>query len=77
MEVFAKALGDVLNRPSWVSVPPSALALMLGEMSEMLLHGQRAVPEAALVLTTIEARHPRQSMNALDHDEPDSDQESF
>lgn len=51
MEVFAKALGDVLNRPSWVSVPPSALALMLGEMSEMLLHGQRAVPEAALKLS--------------------------
>ena len=50
MEVFAKALGDVLNRPSWVSVPPSALALMLGEMSEMLLQGQRAVPEAALKL---------------------------
>ena len=50
MQVFAKALGDALNRPSWVSVPPLALALMLGEMSEMLLHGQRAVPEAVLKL---------------------------
>ncbi|MGH7796891.1 MAG: TIGR01777 family oxidoreductase [Candidatus Binatia bacterium] len=50
MEEFAKALGEVLNRPSWVSVPPSALALMLGEMADMLLTGQRAVPEAALKL---------------------------
>jgi uncharacterized protein len=48
MADFAKALGDVLNRPSWVSVPPSALALLLGEMADMLLTGQRAVPEAAV-----------------------------
>jgi uncharacterized protein (TIGR01777 family) len=50
MAEFAKALGDVLNRPSWVSVPPSALALLLGEMADMLLTGQRALPEAALKL---------------------------
>ena len=50
MEEFAKALGAVLNRPSWVSVPPSALALIAGEMADMLLTGQRAVPEAALKL---------------------------
>ena len=50
MEEFAKALGEVLSRPSWVSVPPSALALIAGEMADMLLTGQRAVPEAALKL---------------------------
>jgi uncharacterized protein (TIGR01777 family) len=50
MEDFARALGEVLNRPSWVSVPPSALALIAGEMADMLLTGQRAVPEAALKL---------------------------
>jgi uncharacterized protein (TIGR01777 family) len=50
MEEFAKALGQVLNRPSWVSVPPSVLALMLGEMADVLLAGQRAIPEAALKL---------------------------
>jgi len=50
MEEFAKALGQALNRPSWVSVPPSVLALMVGEMADMLLAGQRAVPEAALKL---------------------------
>jgi hypothetical protein len=50
MEEFARALGDVLKRPSWVSVPPSALALIAGEMADMLLTGQRAVPEAATKL---------------------------
>lgn len=50
MEEFAKALGAVLNRPSWVSVPPSALALIAGEMADMLLTGQRALPQAATQL---------------------------
>lgn len=50
MEEFAKALGAVLNRPSWVSVPPSALALIAGEMADMLLTGQRALPDAATQL---------------------------
>ena len=47
MEVFSKTLGDALDRPSWASVPPSVLAILVGEMAEMLLNGQRAVPEAA------------------------------
>jgi hypothetical protein len=50
MEAFSKALGDALNRPSWATVPSSALALMVGEMADMLLNGQRAVPEAAMKL---------------------------
>jgi hypothetical protein len=47
MEEFCKALGNVLKRPSWAPVPASALTLLLGEMAEMLLTGQRAVPKAA------------------------------
>ena len=50
MSDFCKALGKALNRPSWLPVPASLLSLMLGEMSEMLLTGQRAVPQAALGL---------------------------
>lgn len=57
MEQFSKALGDALNRPSWVSVPPSVLALMLGEMADMLLSGQRALPDAALKLGYV-FKHP-------------------
>jgi uncharacterized protein len=50
MAEFAKTLGAVLNRPSWAKVPASILALMVGEMADMLLGGQRAIPEAALKL---------------------------
>ncbi len=50
MAEFSKSLGVDLNRPSWLCVPPSALALLTGEMADMLLTGQRAVPEAALRL---------------------------
>jgi uncharacterized protein (TIGR01777 family) len=47
MEQFCKALGVAVNRPSWAGVPASLLTLALGEMADMLLTGQRAVPEAA------------------------------
>lgn len=50
MGEFSETLGGVLNRPSWASVPPFVLALMVGEMAEMLLNGQRAIPEAAIKL---------------------------
>ena len=50
MAEFSRTLGSVLNRPSWLSVPPSLLALTVGEMADMLLTGQRATPDAALKL---------------------------
>ncbi len=50
MTEFCKTLGTVLNRPSWASVPGSMLTLLVGEMAEMLLNGQRAVPQAAMKL---------------------------
>lgn len=50
MAEFGKTLGDVLNRPSWATVPAAVLTLLVGEMAEMLLNGQRAVPQAALKL---------------------------
>ena len=50
MAEFSQTLGRVLNRPSWLSVPPSLLALTVGEMADMLLTGQRATPDAALKL---------------------------
>lgn len=48
MKEFAQTLGAVLKRPSWFPVPEFALRLALGQMSEMLLHGQRAVPQKML-----------------------------
>jgi uncharacterized protein len=50
MAEFCKTLGEVLNRPSWASVPAGVLTLLVGEMAEMLLGGQRAVPQEALRL---------------------------
>ena len=50
MTEFCKTLGKVLNRPSWASVPGGMLTLLVGEMSEMLLNSQRAVPQAAVKL---------------------------
>jgi uncharacterized protein len=50
MAEFCKTLGDVLNRPSWASVPEGVLTLLVGEMAEMLLSGQRAMPKEALRL---------------------------
>jgi len=48
MRDFCKVLGEVLKRPSWLPVPELLLKTALGQMAEMLLHGQRAVPEKIL-----------------------------
>lgn len=45
---FGRALGRVLRRPSFVPAPAFALRLFLGEMSTVLLDGQRAVPRHML-----------------------------
>jgi uncharacterized protein len=47
MNKFCRTLGKVMHRPSWLGAPAVALRLALGEMAEMLLTGQRAVPAAA------------------------------
>ncbi len=46
MKEFCTALGKTLHRPSWAPVPGFVLNIALGEMSEMLLTGQRVVPRA-------------------------------
>ena len=47
MKEFCRTLGKVMHRPSWLGAPAVALRLALGEMAEMLLTGQRAVPAVA------------------------------
>jgi uncharacterized protein len=47
---FSRVLGRVLRRPSLAPAPSLALRLVLGEMAEMLLHGQRAVPHRLMEL---------------------------
>jgi uncharacterized protein (TIGR01777 family) len=48
MKQFGRTLGAVLNRPSWLPVPGFVLKLAMGEMSNMVLTGQRVLPCKAL-----------------------------
>ncbi|MBI5244901.1 MAG: TIGR01777 family protein [Elusimicrobia bacterium] len=57
MEEFCRALGRALGRPSFVRVPAFALQLLIGEMAEILLTGQRAVPKK-LVGAGFKFRYP-------------------
>ena len=41
---FSAAVGSVMQRPSRLPVPSLALSTILGEMSTVLLDGQRAIP---------------------------------
>jgi uncharacterized protein (TIGR01777 family) len=41
---FARALGKVMHRPNWLPMPGAALKLALGEMSTLVLDGQRVIP---------------------------------
>jgi uncharacterized protein (TIGR01777 family) len=47
---FGRTLGKALNRPSWLPVPGFALRLAVGQVSEVLLEGQRAEPRRLLEL---------------------------
>ncbi|MGG4392713.1 TIGR01777 family oxidoreductase [Paenibacillus thiaminolyticus] len=45
---FGRKLGAVYRRPHWFPAPAWALKLALGEMSMLILEGQRVYPAAAL-----------------------------
>lgn len=45
---FARALGRALHRPAVLPMPGFALKLIVGEMAEILLSGQRVLPQRAL-----------------------------
>jgi len=45
---FAKTLGQVLHRPAFMPMPAFALKVGLGELSGLLLGGQKALPERLL-----------------------------
>jgi uncharacterized protein len=47
---FGKALGRALHRPALVPTPPLALRVMLGEVADVIVTGQRVLPQRALAL---------------------------
>lgn len=47
-EVFMKNIGSSLNRPYWLHVPRFAFKLLLGEMSLLVVDGQKVLPERVL-----------------------------
>ncbi|HAQ07394.1 MAG TPA: epimerase, partial [Bacillus bacterium] len=48
MNQFGKTLAGVINKPHWMPVPSFLLKFLLGEMSILVLKGQRALPEKLL-----------------------------
>jgi len=54
---FTKALGRALHRPAVLPVPAFGLELLFGEMAQILLEGQRALPKK-LLFTGYEFKYP-------------------
>lgn len=48
MRKFAQTLAHVLHRPAFFPVPGFALKILLGEMADMLLTGQRVIPKRTI-----------------------------
>ena len=42
---FTDTLGKVLNQPTWMTIPAFALKLLYGEGAQILLEGQKVLPE--------------------------------
>ncbi len=49
-KAFSRALGRALHRPAFAPVPGLAVRALYGEMADIVLSGQRAVPERPLAL---------------------------
>ena len=47
MKELCQTLGKVLHRPSWAPVPSFVLRILLGEMADVVLTGQRVLPAKA------------------------------
>ena len=44
---FTKALGEAVHRPAIIPVPAFAVKILFGDMAEIVLGSQRAIPDAA------------------------------
>ncbi len=62
---FSQALGKQLRRPAVITMPATAMRLLLGEGAELLVEGQRVVPER-LLQAGFNFRYPQLS-DSLQH----------
>jgi predicted DCC family thiol-disulfide oxidoreductase YuxK len=60
-----QTLARTLHRPMWLRIPAFVVRAVLGEMSQLLVDGQRVVPRRALA-SGFDFRHP-DLREALDH----------
>jgi uncharacterized protein (TIGR01777 family) len=45
---FTRALGEAVHRPAIIPVPGFAVKLLMGDVAELVLGSQRAIPDAAV-----------------------------
>ena len=57
-QAFSRALGRALHRPALAPVPGFAVRALYGEMADVVVNGQRAIPRRALE-RGYDFRHPR------------------
>lgn len=57
MADLSQALGQVMNRPSWLPVPGFAIEALLGDGAMVVLEGQQVLPKRT-VETGFEYKHP-------------------
>jgi len=43
-KIFAKAIGEIMSRPAFLPVPGFLMKMVLGEVSTVVLNGQRVIP---------------------------------
>lgn len=55
---FTRTLAAILRRPAWLNLPSPVLKALLGELSQLLLTGQRALP-TRLLNAGFTFRYPR------------------
>ena len=48
MNELSQAMGQVLNRPSWLPVPSFAIEALLGDGAIVVLEGQQVLPQRTL-----------------------------
>lgn len=47
MDEFGRTIAKIIKRPHWLPVPTFALKMLLGEMSQLIVKGQRVLPQKA------------------------------